>query len=88
MLNISDIPYPGMTPKIISVHDQIASLNFQYMRMMLIMSAVFFIYVVFNYLFRDDNEITYRIGKALDSFCIVASSFLLVVSIIYFTGWM
>jgi hypothetical protein len=57
------------------------------MRMMLIMSAITFIYVVYNYLFRFDNPMRMRIGRAFDAGMIVISSFLLVVSIIYFTGW-
>lgn len=94
-LNMNNVSLPcspeyhdPRNPIILTVHDQIASLSYQYMRMMLIMSAIAFIYVVFNYLFRFDNPITQRIGRAFDAGMIVISSFMLVVSIIYFTGWM
>ena len=86
IINLS--AYPGYTyPKVLTVQEQIASLSYQYMRMMLILSAITFIYVIYNYLFRFDNEYRERIGYAFDAGMIVVSSFLLVVSVIYFTGW-
>lgn len=86
LTNLSIVP--PVRPEVLSVQKQIATLPYQYMRMMLIMSAILFIYVVFNNLFREDNDKTVRIGRAFDSGCIVVSSFLLVISITYFTGWL
>lgn len=84
---ITPVYHDPRSPVVLTVQQQIASLSYQYMRMLLIMSAITFIYVVYNYLFRFDNPRNMRIGRAFDAGMIVVSSFLLVVSVIYFTGW-
>ena len=88
---INDTTNTGLAPvtrTVVSLHDQISMMNEQYMRMMLIMSAILFIYVCYNYYLRDSNEWAYKHAGAFDAGCLVASLFTLIISIVYFTGWM
>ena len=84
---MNDLLIKPMNPAVISVHDQIASLNEQYMRMLLIMSIFLFLYTAIVFL-SNGNPKYKRLERVASGIAVVAGAFTMTISIIYFTGWM